>query len=58
MSSNKRFIVRPAWRKWEVFDRKYKYIVYLVDRKSDAEKFADELNSGKIAYRGESDDVY
>ena len=52
-----RFIMRPAWKKWEVFDRKYQCIVYLVDRKSDAQKLTDDLNGGKIVYRGDSDDV-
>ena len=52
-----RFIMRPAWKKWEVFDRKYRCIVYLVDRKSDAQKLTDDLNGGKIVYRGDSDDV-
>lgn len=52
-----RFIVRLVPYKWEVYDRKFAVVVYLVDKKKDALRLAADLNSGKIQYRSDHDDI-
>ena len=53
-----RYIVRRVPYKWEVFDRKFSIVVYLVDKKKDALRLAAQLNSGAIQYRSDYDDIH